>query len=78
MSTSFKVRNAITKLRISGHSLPIEKGHYKNLPRENRLCTYCKTESGDEFHCLFKYFNPKLQKKIKNKYLSELFHTNQQ
>ena len=28
-------------LRLSCHSLHIETGRYKNIPRENRLCQFC-------------------------------------
>ena len=64
MSPSSKVRNAITKLRINAHNLPIEKGRYINLPRENRLCTYCKTKMGDEFHFI-KMFPAKINENKK-------------
>ena len=31
-------RIAITKFRTSTHNLPIERGRYKNTPREERFC----------------------------------------
>ena len=43
----FKYRSALTKLRISAHSLEIERGRYANInkvhptAREERLCRYC-------------------------------------
>ena len=37
-----KQRNAITKLRLSSHSLFIETGRHTGVARENRKCTLCK------------------------------------
>ena len=46
-------RVACTKLRTSNHKLPIEKGRYRSLPREERKCTFCDSDKiGDEFHFL--------------------------
>ena len=46
-------RFALTKLRTANHKLPIEKGRYRNLPREERKCNLCNQEKiGDEFHFL--------------------------
>ena len=54
---SRKERTALTKIRISAHRLPIERGRYakpKPIPREERWCTYCKKSNnlviGDEYH----------------------------
>ena len=43
-----------TKFRMSTHWLPIERGRYTKpkTPRENRLCYYCKSHIGTEFHVL--------------------------
>ena len=53
-------RANITKLRISSHNLYVERGRYENpiVPREDRWCTYCYTNSGqkhieNEDHVLF-------------------------
>ena len=35
-----KIREIITKFRISGHNLNIEKGRYENIYRNDRKCTY--------------------------------------
>ena len=35
-------RTALSKLRLSGHSLEIERGRYSGTPPEERYCTYCK------------------------------------
>ena len=45
-------RIGLTKTRISNHIFPVEVGRYKNIPRHLRLCTLCKSEFGDEFHCI--------------------------
>ena len=47
-------RIALSRLRMSSHSLMIEKGrHYKPpLPRVNRLCPFCKDQTEDECHFL--------------------------
>ena len=50
----FERRRNITKLRISDHSLLIEKGRHLKIPREQRLCTKCKIIEDEEhflFHC---------------------------
>ena len=46
-------RKSITKLRLSCHSLPIEKMRYQKIQRVERKCTICKeNEIGDEWHYL--------------------------
>ena len=37
-------RSAATKLRISSHSLPIEVGRYKKIPRNMRICPLCSSK----------------------------------
>ena len=34
-----KARSAVTKLRISAHHFPIERGRYQNIERNERVCT---------------------------------------
>ena len=52
---NFKDRKTITKLRCSDHSLEIEKGRHRNLPRSERVCKVCdKNEIEDEEHFLLK------------------------
>ena len=47
----FCYRVALTKIRTANHKLPIEKGRYRNIPREERKCTLCNLDKvGDEFH----------------------------
>ena len=52
---NIKHRNALTRLRISAHNLPIERGRYLRPPTpvNERLCTKCNDGCiGDEFHFL--------------------------
>ena len=50
---SLDKRIYITKLRTSNLKLPIETGRWSNIPKENRICTFCYEHIGDEFHTLF-------------------------
>ena len=44
----------VCKFRCSSHKLPIEKGRFLNIERNERICNICnKKELGDEFHYLF-------------------------
>ena len=44
-------RSVLCKYRICAHSLNVEKGRYKNLPRNERKCSFCNMgEMEDEFH----------------------------
>ena len=50
-------RSPFTKLRVSAHSLMIEKGHHfhPKIPPEQRLCKLCSlNEVEDEFHFMLK------------------------
>ena len=50
---SFKNRQLLTKFRSSDHNyLEIELGRFKNIPRNQRHCKFCKTLD-DEFHFFF-------------------------
>ena len=51
------LRNKLTKIRISAHSLAIETGSYTKpiTPSDQRTCKYCKHLVEDEKH--FFYFN---------------------
>ena len=53
--TNFENRKNICKMRISDHFLEIERGRYKRLKRENRICQYCNVnEIEDEVHFFFR------------------------
>ena len=58
--SAFEHRKAIAKLRCSDHSLQIEKGRHKKIPRESRFCNLCPLkaiETEDHFltTCTFFY-----------------------
>jgi hypothetical protein len=56
-----KHRQAITKMRISAHKLPVESGRYTKTPYKDRFCTLCQSnEIGDEFHYLLSCSNQKI------------------
>ena len=69
-----KFRKALTCLRLSSHDLLIEKKRHVNLPRHQRLCTYCDSEEiEDEFHFTLKC---PFYSEIRQKYLPGVFITN--
>ena len=46
-------RKYLTRLRCSSHKLCIEEGRYKNIPREQRMCTKCNMKViENEYHFL--------------------------
>ena len=45
-------RQSVTKLRLSNHSLNIETGRYKNLPKQLRCCPFCPSSIEFEVHFL--------------------------
>ena len=51
-----KHRILLTRLRISNHSLEIERGRHQRpyVTPENRVCRSCKNETEDEFHFLIR------------------------
>jgi hypothetical protein len=52
-TNNLKNRKNVSKLRLSDHKLPIERGRYLNIPVNDRLCTLCADNTvGDEFHML--------------------------
>lgn len=36
--------------RTRNHRLPVEVGRWRSIPSQERLCTYCTDDIGDEFH----------------------------
>ena len=49
------IRSSIAKLRLSCHSLMIERGRHMRLPLEARTCTKCTLhEIEDEFHAVMR------------------------
>ena len=69
--TNSKHRAAMTKLRLSSHSLEIEKGRYDKTEPQDRLCCYCLAlhtrEVEDKVHFLI---NCPQYKELRDTYLS--------
>ena len=50
---NFELRKYLTRLRLSAHSLRIEKGRYQGIPRHSRTCLRCSSGAvEDEIHFL--------------------------
>ena len=60
----------LTAFRTRNHRLPVELGSWGNTKISERKCTFCHSEVGDEFHCLFNctYFTEERNFHIKNYY----------
>ena len=68
-------RISLTKLRTSNHKLPVEKGRYCHLPRDERCCTLCNTgQMGDEFHFLLECQCPLLND-LRMRYIPRYYST---
>ena len=51
----------IAKFRTSNHRLPIQRGRYEGIAREERLCRLCnEQEPGNEYHFILECKNPRL------------------
>ena len=53
--TELSLKSAITlaKFRTTNHKLPIEKGRWENIERNQRTCNLCNRNAlGDEYHFL--------------------------
>ena len=53
--SNVKLRQYITKIRLSSHNLLIEYGRHWNIPRNERHCNKCTNNNGsleDEYHCV--------------------------
>ena len=70
-------RSAVTKLRISAHSLPVESGRYKKIPLTNRTCNLCSLNLvGDEFHYFFECNHSDIETARYN-FLCKLYNINE-
>ena len=70
--TCLKMRTALTKFRISNHTLMIEKGRHSKpkVPKELRFCHFCPNSVEDEKHFLlvcptYKYIRSDLYSEAK-------------
>ena len=53
ISTTKKLKIALTQLRLSSHRLEIERGRYHNIPRDNWKCKFCNLSVVEsEYHFL--------------------------
>ena len=57
-----KLRQAITKLRISAHKLPIETGRYDQKTQTERICPLCCEGIGNVTHYIFECKNKEMMK----------------
>ena len=46
------VRSQVTKFRLSNHSLMIESGRHRKIPKELRFCQFCPNKVETEAHFL--------------------------
>ena len=54
LKTTFENRKNVTKMKISDHYLEVERGRYKRIKREDRICQFCDLrEIDDENHFFF-------------------------
>ena len=49
---NFRHKKAISRFRMSNHTLMIEKGRHKKIERNERKCYFCKDKIEDELHFL--------------------------
>ena len=71
----YKYRSAITKFRISAHSLPIERGRWISVHGNKRICPLCiDNDLCDERHYIFHCTNVNLVE-IREKFLDEIYET---
>ena len=51
---NYNKRRILTKIRLSNHTLMIEKGRQKGLGKEERICPFCAEDNLDgEYHFIF-------------------------
>lgn len=65
----------ITKFRLSNIRLPIEIGRWYNIPKEQRMCNFCRESIGDEYHILFICQNENIVQ-LRNKYIPVYYRNN--
>ena len=69
--SKFSQRKTITKFRCSDHTLEIEKGRHKKIPRESRLCKLCdsaEVESEEHFLLKCNYYDNLKEKHLITQY----------
>lgn len=70
INTPAKLLKPMIQFRTRNHRMPIETGRWNNIPREDRKCTLCNSDTGDEFHytLICKELKQYRRKFIKEKY----------
>ena len=71
--TPSKYLKYMIKFRTRNHKLPVETGNWHRIPLEQRKCTLCNHNIGDEFHFLLECPNLNTDRK---KYISEIYYRN--
>ncbi|MCW4346540.1 MAG: reverse transcriptase domain-containing protein [Candidatus Thiodiazotropha endolucinida] len=66
-----KLRKKLIQMRTRNHRLPVETGRWQNIPKDERLCTFCKTTLGDEFHVILECQE---LKEIRSKYIQQYYY----
>ena len=66
------IRKSYTKFRLSNHSLNIEKGRHKNIPKELRFCPFCPNQVETEIHFLIEC---KMYQSIKDDLIKPIVNT---
>ena len=67
------LRVMISKFRTSNHKLPIQRGRYVNITREERKCNLCDDQIvGDEFHFIVECKNLQMVD-LRNQYISSYY-----
>ena len=68
-----KLRQAITKIRISAHKFPIETGRFENKNKTDRICPLCCEGIGSEIHYLIECKN-ELISKTRSEFIKPFFN----
>ena len=69
-----RLRNVLVRYRICNTKLPVERGRYINIPRDQRHCDICnESKLGDEFHFILEC---KQLKDIRMKHLPKKYCNN--
>ena len=72
---SVKNKINLSKFRCSNMKFPIETGEWQNIARNDRMCTFCRENIGDEFHYLF-ICKHKLIAALRSKFLPKYYTSN--
>ena len=54
LATIRRFRPSLAQIRTCHHDLEIERGRYRNIPRDQRLCKICLNKVEDEYHFILR------------------------